>query len=217
MYSQKGGGGAKVPGKHLAARGATREQQAPREHDWCMGEARGRRVGGMPGRWRGDVERDAPRRRIYRLAPQGALGSRGKGARGCWGRVGLGKWEGDEQPQRAGEGRRRWCMGRVHGCMHSGGACSQVPPDAPGTAHGRGGHVRGRAAHREPVCCRRSSQGETLEERGVGVWEHLKVHSGANCAKCQNLAHEQGQQEVGGLGERGARALSNETLMSHWG
>ena len=49
MYSRKGVGGAKVLGKHLVARGATRERKAPREHEWRMGEREGMQVGGVPG------------------------------------------------------------------------------------------------------------------------------------------------------------------------
>ena len=53
MYSQKGGGGAKVLGKHLAARAATGELKAPHDLDWRMGEGEGKYVGGMPERYMG--------------------------------------------------------------------------------------------------------------------------------------------------------------------
>ena len=50
MHSQKGVERAKVLGKHLTARGDTRERKAPREHDWRIGEVEGMQVGGVPGK-----------------------------------------------------------------------------------------------------------------------------------------------------------------------
>ena len=60
MWVQKRGGGAKVPGKHLAARGATEERGALRWHDWSMGEGATVQVGGVPGKGRRGVEREGP-------------------------------------------------------------------------------------------------------------------------------------------------------------
>ena len=108
-------------------------------------------------------------------------------------------------------------MGRVQVHMLSEGACSQVPPGAPGEAHGREGHVRGREALGERVDHKQSFGREAPTGREAGEWGHPRVHNGANCAKCQNLAQERVQREVERWGERGAHALSNEGHMSFWG
>ena len=107
-------------------------------------------------------------------------------------------------------------MGRGQVHMLSKGACSQVPPGAPGETHGREGHVRGREALGEPGDQVQSFGGEAPTGREAEGWGHSKVHNGANCAKCQNLAPEQGQPEVERGGERGVRALSNERHKSSW-
>ena len=61
MWVQKRGGGAKVPGKHLVARRATEGRGgALWWRDKCMGDGKGKHVGGVPVKGRGGEERDAP-------------------------------------------------------------------------------------------------------------------------------------------------------------
>ena len=137
------------------------------------------------------------------------FGARGMGFEGAGGELvwGNGRRSSHEGLREAGRN------GVWTGCMGActlGGECSQVPPGAPGETHGRERHVRGKGAPEEPGGSMRSSRGEARDGREAGGLGHPKVHTGADCAKCPNLAQERSQQEVERGQERGAHARSKE-------
>ena len=68
-----------------------------------------------------------------------------------------------------------------------------------------------RGAPGEPREHPRGFRGGGQREREAGWWGHPKVHSGAVCAKCQNLARERSQEKVEGGTEMDSCTLERVT------